>query len=135
MAGYGLSGPGKDVLSYFGFTREHVAATALRLLGREDEANELDKDYEDGHAAGKAMHGADFPDIPRCMSVCTHTIESGAVLVIDDMLEDPRFAGNPLAVVLDSTGLDDAVMQSIAGRLKDDEIEALAAYFSRTTRP
>ena len=44
----------------------------------------------------KAMHGADFPDIPRCMSVCTHTIESGEVLVIDDMLEDPRFAGNPL---------------------------------------
>ncbi|WP_276120888.1 putative bifunctional diguanylate cyclase/phosphodiesterase [Pararhizobium qamdonense] len=44
----------------------------------------------------KAMHGADFPDIPRCMSVCTHTIESGDVLVIDDMLGDPRFAGNPL---------------------------------------
>lgn len=27
------------------------------------------------------------------------------------------------------------VMQSVAGRLKDDEIEALAAYFSRTARP
>ena len=59
MTTYGLSGPGKDVLKYFGFTREHVAAVALRLLGRDDEANELDKDYEDGHAAGKAMHGAD----------------------------------------------------------------------------
>jgi cytochrome c553 len=28
-----------------------------------------------------------------------------------------------------------AVMQSIAGRLKDDEIEALAAYFATTRRP
>jgi cytochrome c553 len=27
------------------------------------------------------------------------------------------------------------VMQNIAGRLKDDEIEALAAYFARTKRP
>ena len=31
--------------------------------------------------------------------------------------------------------LGNAVMQSIAERLKDDEIEALAAYFARTTRP
>ena len=31
--------------------------------------------------------------------------------------------------------LDNAVMQGIAGRLKDDEIEALAAYFERTRRP
>ena len=31
--------------------------------------------------------------------------------------------------------LDNAVMQNIAGRLKDDEIEALAAYFARTKRP
>lgn len=59
MTSYGLSGPGKEVLKYFGFTREHVAAVALRLLGREDEANQLDKDYEDAHAAGKEMHGAD----------------------------------------------------------------------------
>jgi cytochrome c553 len=28
-----------------------------------------------------------------------------------------------------------AVMQSVAGRLKDDEIEALAAYFASTRRP
>lgn len=59
MTTYGLSGPGKEVLAYFGFTREHVAATALRLLGREDEANELDKAYEEGHTAGKKMSGAD----------------------------------------------------------------------------
>lgn len=59
MSSYGLSGPGKEVLAYFGFTREHVAATALRLLGREDEANELDKAYEEGHTAGKKMSGAD----------------------------------------------------------------------------
>ncbi|WP_426227683.1 putative bifunctional diguanylate cyclase/phosphodiesterase [Pararhizobium sp. DWP3-4] len=44
----------------------------------------------------KAMHGINVPDIARCISVCTHTIESGQVLVIDDMLEDPRFANNPM---------------------------------------
>ena len=31
--------------------------------------------------------------------------------------------------------LPNPVMQNIAGRLKDDEIEALAAYFARTKRP
>jgi len=31
--------------------------------------------------------------------------------------------------------LENAVMQGIAGRLKDDEIEALAAYFERTKKP
>lgn len=59
MTSYGLSGPGKEVLKYFGFTREHVAATALRLLGREDEANELDKNYMDDQAAGTKMAGDD----------------------------------------------------------------------------
>ena len=46
----------------------------------------------------KAMHGADFPDIPRSLSVCTHTIESSEVLVVEDMLDDPRFAANPLVI-------------------------------------
>lgn len=31
--------------------------------------------------------------------------------------------------------LPNPVMQTIAGRLKDDEIEALAAYFAKTKRP
>ena len=31
--------------------------------------------------------------------------------------------------------LPNPVMQTIAGRLKDDEIEALAAYFARTKQP
>jgi cytochrome c len=31
--------------------------------------------------------------------------------------------------------LDNAVMQGIAGRLKDEEIEALAAYFEQSKRP
>ena len=31
--------------------------------------------------------------------------------------------------------LGNAVMQGIAGRLKDDEIEALAAHFERTRKP
>jgi diguanylate cyclase (GGDEF)-like protein/PAS domain S-box-containing protein len=43
----------------------------------------------------KAAHGINISDIPRSISVCTHTIETGQVLVIEDMLADPRFAGNP----------------------------------------
>ena len=35
----------------------------------------------------------------------------------------------------DKQRLNNAVMQNIAGRLKDEEIEALAAYFARTKRP
>jgi transketolase len=57
MTTFGLSAPGQEVLKHFGFTREHVAATALRLLGRMDEAKELDKEYDEGHAAGKEMEG------------------------------------------------------------------------------
>ncbi len=44
----------------------------------------------------KAAHGINISDIPRSISICTHTIESSQVLVIDDMLADPRFSGNPL---------------------------------------
>lgn len=57
MTSYGKSGPGKEVLKYFGFTAEHVAATALRLLGKVEIADELDKDFMDQHAAGKEMEG------------------------------------------------------------------------------
>ena len=42
---YGASGPGKDVLKLFGLTKEHVAAVALRLLGRADEADALDAEF------------------------------------------------------------------------------------------
>jgi transketolase len=38
---YGLSAPGDQVLKRFGFTAEHVAGTALRLLGRTNEAEKL----------------------------------------------------------------------------------------------
>jgi transketolase len=54
---YGASGPGKEVLKHFGFTREHVAATVMRLLGKTDIADELDKDFEHGQAAGVAPSG------------------------------------------------------------------------------
>jgi transketolase len=59
MSTYGKSGNGKDVLKYFGFTTEHVAATALRLLGKTDIADELDKDFMEQHAAGKDMEGSE----------------------------------------------------------------------------
>ena len=39
---YGASGPGAQVLEHFGFTAEHVAATALRLLGQDDVAAQID---------------------------------------------------------------------------------------------
>ena len=38
---YGASGPGDEVLAYFGFTPQHVAATALRVLGLDDLAESI----------------------------------------------------------------------------------------------
>jgi transketolase len=56
---YGASGPGKKVLEAYGFTREHVAATALRLLGRHEIAIELDKDFSSGQTAGTQPAGSE----------------------------------------------------------------------------
>ncbi len=39
---YGASAPGAEIMKNFGFTAEHVTAAALRLLGRNEEA---DKEY------------------------------------------------------------------------------------------
>jgi transketolase len=36
---FGASAPGQDVLAHLGFTADHVTATALRLLGRNNEAD------------------------------------------------------------------------------------------------
>jgi transketolase len=49
---YGASGPGKKVLEAYGFTREHVAATALRLLGKHEAAEELDRPFNEGKTGG-----------------------------------------------------------------------------------
>jgi transketolase len=37
---FGASAPGEEVLAHLGFTAEHVAATALRLLGKNSEADQ-----------------------------------------------------------------------------------------------
>src|SRR5206468_5980332 len=39
---YGASAPGAEIMKHFGFTAEHVTSAALRLLGRNAEA---DKEY------------------------------------------------------------------------------------------
>ena len=39
---FGASAPGQDVLTHLGFTAEHVTAAALRLLGKNHEA---DREY------------------------------------------------------------------------------------------
>jgi len=49
---FGASGPGKDVLKALGMTKEHVAATALRVLGRIEEADKIDEEFLGGEAAG-----------------------------------------------------------------------------------
>ena len=36
---FGASAPGQDVLDHLGFTADHVAAAALRLLGKNNEAD------------------------------------------------------------------------------------------------
>lgn len=43
---FGASGPGAKVLARYGFTKEHVAAEALRLLDRGKEADHLDADFD-----------------------------------------------------------------------------------------
>jgi transketolase len=40
---FGASGPGAEVMAYFGFTPEHVAETALRLLGKEATTGTYDR--------------------------------------------------------------------------------------------
>ena len=56
----------------------------------------------------------------------------GAIPNIFGMAE-PRFA--TLVKAYRAKQLPNQVMQNAVGNLKDDEIEALAAYFARTTRP
>jgi transketolase len=56
---YGASGPGSEVLKHFGFTKEHVAATVMRLLGKTDVADDLDKEFSAGQPAGKQPAGND----------------------------------------------------------------------------
>jgi transketolase len=53
---YGASGPGNEVLEHFGFTVENVTATALELLGRDDEAAEYRARAEQ-EKAGPAPEG------------------------------------------------------------------------------
>ncbi len=38
---YGASAPGEEIMKHFGFTVEHVTSAALRLLGRNQEADQL----------------------------------------------------------------------------------------------
>ena len=53
---FGASGPGNEVLEHFGFTVENVTATALTLLGREEEAAKYRKD-DDHEMAGPPPEG------------------------------------------------------------------------------
>lgn len=53
---YGASGPGAKVLAHFGFTSEHVAAEAFRLLGRDTEADAIDS-VDNGRTAGEQATG------------------------------------------------------------------------------
>lgn len=53
---YGASGKGAAVLAHFGFTKERVTATALRLLGKNDLANEIDPNGG-GSTAGEQAEG------------------------------------------------------------------------------
>jgi transketolase len=56
---YGASGPGSQVLKHFGFTKEHVAAEALRVLGRHELADEIDPPPGSGQTVGKEAKGGD----------------------------------------------------------------------------
>ncbi len=46
----------------------------------------------------KARVGLDVPETPRSIAFCDHTIRSDEPMIIEDALEDPRFAQNPLVL-------------------------------------
>ena len=52
-------GPGAKVLAHFGFTKEHVTAEALRLLGRTDLANAIEPETAGGETAGEEAKGGE----------------------------------------------------------------------------
>jgi len=56
---YGASGPGSKVLKHFGFTKERVAAEALRLLGRDDLAGAVEPPPDSGETVGKEAKGGE----------------------------------------------------------------------------
>ena len=56
---YGASGPGAKVLAHFGFTKEHVAATALRLLGKNQLADEIEPPKGQGETSGEEAKGGE----------------------------------------------------------------------------
>lgn len=44
----------------------------------------------------KSKHGIDVNETPRDISFCTHAVESGEQLIIENALDDERFSQNPL---------------------------------------
>ena len=46
----------------------------------------------------KARVGLDDTELPRAVAFCAHTILGDDLLVVQDTLDDPRFADNPLAL-------------------------------------
>lgn len=46
----------------------------------------------------KARYGLDLGQTPRDLSFCSHAIQTPSVMVVQDALLDPRFAGNALVV-------------------------------------
>jgi cytochrome c553 len=90
-------------------------------------------------AAATSHLSARTPDIElgrylatECMTCHRVPAASGGIPNIYGMAE-LRFT--ELVKAYRDKRLSNAVMQTIAGRLKDDEIEALAAFFARTKRP
>ncbi len=56
---FGASGPGSEVLEHFRFTKEHVAAEALRLIGKSDIADLIEPPTKSGTTSGKEARGSD----------------------------------------------------------------------------
>ena len=47
----------------------------------------------------KALIGSDIMDVPRNVSICSHTIQSSGAMVVEDTTLDVRFADNPLVTM------------------------------------
>lgn len=46
----------------------------------------------------KSCVGLDVSQTPREYAFCDHTIRTAQVMVVEDAVQDPRFAGNPLVM-------------------------------------
>lgn len=72
---------------------DNITKLAARIIGTHSAAISI---IDDTRQWFKARCGLEARETPISVSFCAYAIKAGALLVINDALEDPRFADNPL---------------------------------------